>query len=181
MKINKCYSIATVMIAVCLASAGVQAAPRSTPVTVVNDAATPVPVDVISAVDNRYVYVGESNDIAPANAGSVGMNQKCALTYPESRMCATSELILTGGIFPQSTANQWIRPSFTSAVIDMSIVDYSGVVLQPRSMTCQTTNHGPWRSISATDTGLVYVPNSGRITYQTCDTAETKVACCAPR
>ena len=70
MKTNNTYSIITLIVVACLTSLGIQAAsPISKPVTVVNDAATPVPVDVTSGVDTRYVFVGMSSSNTFPNIG----------------------------------------------------------------------------------------------------------------
>ena len=61
MKIKKTHLIATIILVACFTSLGVQAAPRSTPVTVVNGQANPVPVtgEVRATVQGNVNVVNE--------------------------------------------------------------------------------------------------------------------------
>ena len=87
MKTNNTCSIKTLIVVACLTSLGIQAAPRSTPVTVVNDATTPVPVtgavEVSGAVDARVkgdvtVINGDANPVPVT--GAVEANVRGAVT-----------------------------------------------------------------------------------------------------
>lgn len=153
---------------------------RSTPVTVVNDATAPVPVDIINdTTPGRFVYVGRSaTDTAP-DIGNLGLNQLCAATYPGGRMCTTAELILTGNP-PPSSGNQWLAPTFTGAVIGSEVVDFSGLVGTPAGLSCGSTaiNEGPFSL--TTGTGIVYQSSAGRILKSGCNGIRP-VACCAPQ
>ena len=140
MKTNNTCTIKTLVVVACLTSLGIQAAPRSTPVTVVNDATTPVPVtgaveatvSGMVTVDNgpanpvpvviadpvqvnmgtNYRYIGNSPFvIQPSNVGLIGMNRTCHFKYgSEARMCTTKEFFQTPN--PQLlTIKSWIHPS----------------------------------------------------------------------
>lgn len=180
MKAKTAHASAMLIFVATLLPVSAQTAPRSTPVTVVNDASTPVPVDVTSGIDTHYVYVGRSTDSTAPSAGNIGMNQLCSATFTGSRMCTTAELILTGSP-PTTSGNQWVAPSFTGAVIGTDIVDFTGITGTPLSMTCGTTgiNGGPWTD-PTTGTALLYVPTTGQIVFGTC-AATRSVACCAPQ
>lgn len=151
---------------------------RSTPVTVVNDAAAPVPVDIVNDT-GRFVYVGRSATNTSPDIGNVGLNQLCAATFPGSRMCTSAELILTGDP-PATTSNQWLAPTFTGAVIGSEVVDFSGLVGTPAALSCGSTaiNEGPFSQ--TTGTGIVYVTTSGTIVKAGCNGVRP-VACCAPQ
>ena len=137
MKPKNRYSIIPLIVVACLTSLAIQAAPRSTPVTVVNDSATPIPVtgavEVTGAVtvDNgpanpitvvipdpvqvnmgtNYRYVGWSNTTTAATIGLNQMNDICSADYgPEARMCTTEEFYRTPSIPAVGTGPHWILP-----------------------------------------------------------------------
>jgi len=113
MKTNKEYSIAALLVVACLVSSGIKAAPRSTPVTVVNTEASPVPVTVQGdvTVTSEPQFVGFSNDAVQGDVGLVGMHGACAATYGVgARMCLSSEVFKTTNLQPvPSVPSGWIQ------------------------------------------------------------------------
>ena len=181
MKTYRTYSVITLIVVACLTSLGIQAAPpNSKPVTVVNDAATPVPVDVTNGVDTRYVWVGLSSSNTFPDIGQVGLSQLCAATYPHSRMCTTYELLSTGGEITLGGLNGWIAPSLTMALADGTVVDFSGLVAEPHMFSCRDDGASrPWGEIGDTLRGLL-LTGSGHIIIAHC-AGPARVTCCAPQ
>lgn len=160
-----------------LASLNVQSAPRSTPVTVVNDAATPVPVEVISGAGGSYVYVGPSNATTLPKIGHIGMNSVYANTYAGSRMCSTAELIQNFSPTTIPNLDMWVNPSFTQGIGgDGRPSDVSGYA----NSIGQQTQCGSWSTNRGDYTGFIFKGNSngGFITKAACD-ASLYVSCCA--
>ena len=146
MKINKTYTIATLLIAACLTSLGIQAAPRSTPVTVVNDKSNPVPVTgavevtrgtisidndaanpvpvVISDpvqvnVGTNYRFIGSTTTTVPADVGVNGMNNGCRVEFgTQARVCTSKEFFQTPDLtgFPADVESRWVIPTVTHVI-----------------------------------------------------------------
>ena len=142
MKTNNTCTTKTLIVVACLTSLGIQAAPRSTPVTVVNDATRPVPVagavEVTRgtvSIDNsptnpvpvtipeplqvtvgtRYRFVGSSAVATWPNIGVNGMNGVCRTSFgAESRMCTSKEFFQTPDTTLLPVGSHWIMPTWVT-------------------------------------------------------------------
>ncbi|MEM7292373.1 MAG: hypothetical protein AAF420_03100 [Pseudomonadota bacterium] len=132
-------------------------------------------------VSQRFVYAGPSSTPVVPSVGPIGMNQVCAFTFENSRMCDTRELIETSGQIETPTEAMWIRPHVVGNQGGL-VIDYSGMAQAVDNMTCagpslmgSESGTMPWISNAKTDTGLVF--NITHIDYGSCN-AERPVACC---
>lgn len=164
-------------IALGLASSLAEAQVRSTPVTVTNTTANPVPVTGATPV---FQYMGRSTDFTLPNIGMVGLGELCHAAHPGSRMCTSRELLETPNP-PVTDGNQWVHPSIVGILPDGRVLDYSGHAGTIEGLTCgaQGFNLGPWTQ--ATGAGaMVLVPSTKQLVLGGC-AAIRAVACCAPR
>ncbi len=85
---------------------------RSTPVTVVNDANNPVPVEVVSESNSDqtgFRAVGISSAEVKGNEGVLELNTACSAEFPGSRMCTTVEIMHSDGQLPRRSI-AWVNP-----------------------------------------------------------------------
>ncbi len=129
----------------------------------------------------RFAYAGPSSTPVVSSIGPIGMNQVCAYTYENSRMCDTRELIETPGKIDTPTESMWIRPHVVGNQGGL-VIDFSGMAQAVDNMTCAgpstmggETGTMPWISNNKTSTGLVF--NITHIDYGACN-IERPVACC---
>jgi hypothetical protein len=164
MKIKHSSYFASIVIAGILASSALSAAPRSTPVTVVNDAASPVPVTVQSL--DAPQFVGFTIATFDGAQGMATYTNACNQDYAGSYMC-TSEEFLNSSTYPATSGGGWIRPTYVPSAATQ---DMSGA----SAKAC-----GGW-SVSGNASfprdGL-YVDFSGKFSGSTCHTVKA-VACC---
>jgi hypothetical protein len=177
MKIKHSSHFASIVIAGILASSALSAAPRSTPVTVVNDAASPVPVTVQSS--DTPQFAGFTTATFDGSQGVVTYFNACNQDYAGSHMC-TSEEFLNSKTFPATSGDGWIRPTFVPTSFTgeegvrthQNVLDMSGVSdSSPGSLTCRG-----WSSPIDSYLGLK-VDSSGRFKGRGCDEIRA-VACC---
>jgi len=183
---NQISSLIVVIMAV-LASATVQAAPRSTPVTVVNDAASPVPVEAKS-----YRYVGNSTATTLPIIGFNGMHATCQTDFgPTARMCTTTEVIETPNM-PSITVNTqaWVQPVVDGlAVHEGATRSWFGVAGRaiPDPSGSQNVSDGiicaSWTTDTEQRTGtVIYTTASGAIGVGAVDcNNDIAVSCCLPQ
>ena len=129
----------------------------------------------------RFVFAGPSETLVFPSVGAIGMNQVCAFTFDDSRMCDTRELIETYGKISTPAEAMWIRPHVVGNQGGL-VIDYSGMAHAVDNMTCAgpslMVSNGasmPWISNAKEDMGLVF--NITHIDYGACD-VERPVACC---
>jgi hypothetical protein len=178
MKIRHSQLFITLLVAISLLPIGAQSAPRSTPVTVVNDASTPVPVTVLNAPSGTrtFEFVGFSSGTFNGGRGVITHTTACQQNFPGSRMCTSVEFLNTVN-YPSSLpigTRAWIRPvyqPFTSTGTSQNnySMDASGVGPTQNSLSCfDGGNHG------------LTVAATGNFTTTGCS-ADHPVACCAPQ
>ncbi|MEM7209266.1 MAG: hypothetical protein AAF434_15695 [Pseudomonadota bacterium] len=135
-----------------------------------------------AAGEAKFVYAGPSSTPVVPSVGPIGMNQVCAFTFENSRMCDTREIIETPGKIETPTEAMWVRPHVVGNQGGL-VIDFSGMAHAVDNMTCagpsaMGTGVGtmPWISNTKSDTGLVF--NITHIDYGSCE-AERPVACCS--
>ena len=129
-----------------------------------------------------FTYTGPSSTSIVPSVGIIAMNQICAYTYEQSRMCDTRELIETPGKISTPTESMWIRPHVVGNQGGL-VIDYSGMAQVVDNMTCagpssmgEEAGTMPWISNAKTATGLIF--NITHIDYGACH-VERAVACCS--
>ena len=128
-----------------------------------------------------FVFAGPSSTSVVSSIGPIGMNQVCAFTYDDSRMCDTKELIETPGRIQTPTEPMWIRPHVVGNQGGL-VIDFSGIAQAVDNMTCAgpsvmgaESGTMPWISNTKTDTGLIF--SVTHIDFGVCG-VERPVACC---
>jgi hypothetical protein len=105
------------------------AATRTTPVTVMNDSASALPVTgavTVSNIGNYFKPVGITTAKIASTATYYAKSVLCSTEYANSRICTSAELINSPGKF-NSIAGVWIMPTIS---IDPNMrKDISGVYL----------------------------------------------------
>lgn len=139
-------------------------AARSTPVTVVNEATEPVPVNVVGGAGGGVVdgrFVGLSGASVTADVGYNGMNAACQATFgAQARMCNSVEIMKSPGMtVPAPEGVQfgvWVNPVLVLTYFDefisaLRIMDASGTI----AILGDSLNCDGWSSAHDSRRGLI--------------------------
>lgn len=209
------YSTLILTAGVCLTSLSVQAGPPGTyvaPVAVENTADNPVPVTGAVTIENntespvpvlvqnpasiapndKYIFVGLTEDPVPASTGALGMDLECqaAFANPQARMCDTREYFDTPD---KSThiGSGWIWPEVVSSYYDTDKAEVHHVIYPGASFKGDIGAVGSchlWQRVDTSLSGAVVNTDSGsildrrrpRVLTRNCGNT-LRVSCCAPR
>ena len=137
---------------------------------------------VVASGEKKAIYMGPSSTLVGPSVGPIGMNQVCAFTFEDSRMCDTRDVIETPGKIKTPTQPMWIRPHVVGNQGGL-VIDFSGIAQTVDNLTCagpsmmgENAGTMPWVSNAKTDTGLIF--NITHIDFGACN-VERPVACCA--
>jgi hypothetical protein len=140
-------------------------------------------VAMLEASASGYRLKGFSSTNVSGNGGVLQMNAACANSFPNGRMCTSSEVLQTSPA-PAITSNAdaWVRPSYepvaTGSGAASVALDQSGVPA-PNSSNGNSAEDLTCRGWAASGATGLAVDKNGRFRLLGCDNGRP-VACCAP-
>lgn len=148
------------------------------------DNASPIPVNVqnLPSGPSQGQFVGFSTATFNGGQGMVTYTNACQQDYPASWMCTSKEFLETK-VYPATTGQGWIRPTFvpigaaTGNNINYFLVhDMSGSIASSDNPITAGMSCSGWQATTVSWVGLTVIA-SGKFERRGCNT-DFAVACC---